>query len=106
MDTTLEEAFDELYAAAPEDFVAERARLAKALKENGLADDAKAVAAVRKPTVAAWALNQLSRNNRRETDLLLDAGHRLARPRRAHSRAPNEMLSSTRAKPSEKHSPS
>ena len=73
----LEQALDELFAVSPEDFVTERSRLAKALKENGRAEDAKTLAATRKPTVAAWALNQLSRNNRRETDLLLDAGHRL-----------------------------
>ena len=73
----LEQAFDELYAAAPEEFVVERSRLAKALKQKGRTDDAKTIAAIRKPSVAAWALNQLSRLNRRETDLLLDAGHRL-----------------------------
>src|SRR5213078_1042551 len=31
----------------------------------------------KKPTVAAWALNQLARRQRRDVDLLLDAGHRL-----------------------------
>lgn len=73
----LDDALDELYAAAPEQFVPTRARLVKALKAAGANDDAAELARTRKPPVAAWALNQLSRRNRREVDLLLDAGHRL-----------------------------
>ncbi len=73
----LDQALDELYAAAPEQFVAERSRLARALKDGGAADDAAALARMRKPTTAAWVLNRLARANRREVDLLLDAGHRL-----------------------------
>ena len=33
--------------------------------------------ALRKPSVAAWTVNQLARRERRQVDLLLDAGHRL-----------------------------
>lgn len=73
----LDQAVDELYGAALEDFVGERSRLAKVLKAAGQADDAARLAKMRKPTVAAWCLNQLARTNRREIDLLLDAGHRL-----------------------------
>jgi len=70
---TLDEALDELYGAALDEFVAERKRLAKKLG----GDDAKDVAALKKPNVAAWVLNQLARRERRDVDLLLDAGHRL-----------------------------
>src|SRR3954447_4509156 len=73
----LDEALDELYAAAPEQFVPTRARLVKELKAAGRPDEAAELAGTRKPPLAAWALNQLSRRNRREVDLLLDAGHRL-----------------------------
>src|SRR4051812_2928004 len=73
----LDEALDALYAATPEEFVPKRAELAKQLKAGGRPEDAAAVVAARKPPLAAWALNQLSRRNRREVDLLLDAGHRL-----------------------------
>jgi hypothetical protein len=73
----LDGALDELYAAAPEDFVAVRARLAKALKADGRGEDAAGLAKVRKPPLAAWALNQLARRNRRDVDLLLDSGNRL-----------------------------
>lgn len=70
---TLDDALDELYGAALDEFVAERKRLAQKLG----GDDAKDVAALKKPNVAAWALNQLARRERRDVDLLLDAGHRL-----------------------------
>ena len=73
----LDEALEALYAVSPEEFVPTRTGLAKQLKAEGQTDDAAAIAAVRKPPLAAWALNQLSRRNRREVDLLLDAGHRL-----------------------------
>jgi hypothetical protein len=74
---TLDDATDELYGADLDAFVDERKRLARVLKESG--DDAAAdqVAKLKKPTVAAWALNQLTRQRRRDVDLLLDAGHRL-----------------------------
>jgi hypothetical protein len=70
---TLDDALDELYGAPLEEFVAERKRLAKKLG----GDDGKEVAALRKPSLAAWALNQLARRERRDIDLLLDAGHRM-----------------------------
>ncbi len=74
---TLDEALDHLYGVDSEAFVAERKRLARELKDAGDAASADAVAKTRKPTVAAWALNQLARKQRRDVDLLLDAGHRL-----------------------------
>lgn len=70
---TVDEALDELYGAPLADFVATRKQLAKELD----GDDATALAKLRKPSTPAWVLNQLARHNRREVDLLLDAGHRL-----------------------------
>jgi hypothetical protein len=74
---TLDEAIDRLYGVDLAEFVPERARLAKELRAEGRRDDAEQVAKLRKPTVAAWAVNQLTRHQRRDVDLLLDAGHRL-----------------------------
>jgi hypothetical protein len=74
---TLDEALDHLYGVDADEFVAERKRLARELKDAGDAEAAAEVAKARKPTVAAWALNQLARRQRRDVDLLLDAGHRL-----------------------------
>jgi len=73
----LDEAADVLYGAGLDEFVAERTRLAKELRDDGKRDEAAQLAKLRKPNIAAWALNQLARRNRRDVDLLLDAGHRL-----------------------------
>lgn len=75
----LDEAVTELYGLAPEAFLDARRELAaraKAEKDTGLA---KAVASVRKPTAAAWAVNQLVRHRPAEVERLLalaDALHR------------------------------
>jgi hypothetical protein len=74
---TLDEAIDRLYGAELAEFVPERTRLAKELRAEGRREEAEQVAKLRKPTVAAWAVNQLTRQQRRDVDLLLDAGHRL-----------------------------
>jgi hypothetical protein len=73
----LDAALDALYGASPEEFVPERQRLAKELKSEGRVADAGQLTKVRKPTVAAWALNRLARDQRRDIDLLLDSGHRM-----------------------------
>src|SRR5947208_7578771 len=73
----LDEAADQLYGSSLDDFVSERTRLVKELRATGEAEEAATLAKSRKPTVAAWVLNQLARRNRRDIDLLLDAGHRL-----------------------------
>jgi hypothetical protein len=73
----VEGAVDEVYGSDLDDFVAARNRLAKSLRDAGRRDEADRVAKLRKPSVGAWVLNQLSRTHRRDVDLLLDAGHRL-----------------------------
>lgn len=52
---------DRLFTLPPEEFTAARDDLAKRLKADGDADAAKQVKALRKPTVAAWAVNQVVR---------------------------------------------
>jgi hypothetical protein len=74
---TLDEATDRLYGADLDAFVAERTRLARELRDAGDPKSSAQLAKLKKPTVAAWALNQLARRRRRDVDLLLDAGHRL-----------------------------
>ena len=68
---------DALYAGPPEDFVAARDRLAADLKASGDPEAAKSVKALRRPTVAAWALNQLARRHPDDVQALLDAGRDL-----------------------------
>jgi hypothetical protein len=72
-----EQAADELYALPPADFTSARDARAKALRKEGLRDEADAVKALRKPTVAAWALNQLGRLRARDVERLLAAGAEL-----------------------------
>lgn len=55
------EATAELYAADPDSFTERRTALAAASKSAGDAGAAKQIAALRKPTRAAWVVNQLVR---------------------------------------------
>lgn len=68
---------DGLYGLPLDEFVAERGALAKALRADGKRDEAKDVSALRKPSVAAWAVNQLVRTQAKAFDRLLAAGDRL-----------------------------
>lgn len=74
---------DALFALPPEEFTAARDRLAKDLSDR---DAAKAVKALRRPTVAAWAVNQTVRRHRGAFEELLAAGREVrAAQRRAAS---------------------
>jgi hypothetical protein len=73
----LERAADELYGLAPGDFTEARDGLVKQLRADKERELANAVKGLRKPTLAAWALNQLVRNRRKDVDKLLAAGREL-----------------------------
>lgn len=68
---------DRLFEARLDEFVGVRNELARELRQEGRDEQAAEVAALRRPTVPVWAVNQLARRQRRDVDLLLDAGHRL-----------------------------
>ena len=74
---TVEQAADELYALPPGDFTRARDERAKALRKEGRREEADAVKALRKPTVAAWALNQLARRRAKDVERLVAAGEEL-----------------------------
>src|SRR6266545_3944142 len=57
----VEAGVERLYGLAPEEFVAARDELARQLRKDGDATAAKRVAGLRRPTVAAWAVNQAQR---------------------------------------------
>ena len=67
----IEAAFDELYSVPLADFIGERDRLASELKAAGDGDASKRLKSSRKPTVDAWATNQLTRVAREKLDRLL-----------------------------------
>jgi len=63
-----------VYRAPLEDFVAERDRLVEELKADGRGEDAAAVAKLRKPTVPAWAIDQVPDRDPAAIEAVLDAG--------------------------------
>lgn len=71
------QAADELYGLPLSEFTRARDERAKELRKKGDREAADAVKALRKPTVAAWALNQLTRTRGKELDRLLAAGKEL-----------------------------
>ena len=73
----------ELYRSAPEGFIAARDGLAKRLRDDGRDADAAEVKKLRRPTVAAWALDRLADVAPDTVGALLDAGAELARAQRA-----------------------
>lgn len=68
---------DELYALAPSEFVPVRTARAKQARSDGQRQLAEQIQALRKPTTAAWLVNQLSRHHREEIQSLLDLGDEL-----------------------------
>ena len=69
----------DLYGLALERFVPERSALVKALRASGQRDEAERVAKLRKPSVAAWAVNQLVRTQGAVVGELFEAGDQLQR---------------------------
>jgi hypothetical protein len=64
----------DLYGLPLERFVTERGALAKSLRAQGDREQAASVAGRRKPSVAAWAVNQLVRTQDRAVASLFQAG--------------------------------
>ena len=73
-----DDAVDRLYGLPREEFVSERDALAKELRAAGSRDEAAAVKALPKPTVAAWAANQAVRSQKRAARELWKAGDALS----------------------------
>ncbi|HET9648748.1 MAG TPA: hypothetical protein VFP34_11005 [Microlunatus sp.] len=70
----LETAVDQVYAAAPEDFMAVRTALVAEARQARDRELAKAIGALRKPTRSAWLVNLLARESTAEMAALLDLG--------------------------------
>jgi hypothetical protein len=79
MDDLLASARAELYAAEPDSFMTRRGELADAAKAAGQPAVARQIAALRKPTKAAWTLNQLSRARPEAAGRLADLAAELQR---------------------------
>jgi hypothetical protein len=73
---------DQLWGLPLEDFTRTRDDLSRKAKEEGDADGAKEIRALRKPTVAAWAVNQLARHRPDDIRRLLGLGEAMRRAQR------------------------
>jgi len=94
----LETALDELYAVDPSDFMATRKQLVADLRAAGDVAAAKELGTARRPTNAAWALNQLARHHAELVDQFLEQSRALREAQdQAVSGRPDELRSATRA---------
>jgi hypothetical protein len=73
---TLEAELDALFQLPPSEFTAARNALATRLKKAGRTDDADQVKGLGKPSVTAWAVNQLYWRHRDAFDRLIETGER------------------------------
>lgn len=73
----LESVAEELYTLALAEFVAVRNTRSKEARAEGNRELAAAIQALRKPAVAAWAVNQLTREHADDVRVLLELGREL-----------------------------
>ncbi|MGH8927690.1 MAG: hypothetical protein ACRDWH_05030 [Acidimicrobiia bacterium] len=78
-----ESELDRLYAAPLEEFVNIRNDLAGRLRKEGDEAAASRIAALKKPTVSAWAVNQLARSGQIDLQRLIKAGEALEQAQRS-----------------------
>ena len=72
----LDDELDALFKLPLPEFIAGRKALAAQLKQSGRRDDAEYVMTLVKPTVSAWAVNQLYWQHREAFDQLIETGQR------------------------------
>jgi DNA repair exonuclease SbcCD ATPase subunit len=77
-----QEEIDRLFEVSPEDFVSERDRVSRSLKDGGQGELAAEVKKLRKPTLPAWTINQLVRRRRKDVEALLELGQELRHAQR------------------------
>jgi hypothetical protein len=92
-----------LYGLTLDEFTKARDALARARTKEQGKEAGAAVKAVRKPSVVAWALNQLARQRPEEVEALLEAGGRVRRAQTATLEGgdPDELREATRAEATE-----
>ncbi|KRD08478.1 hypothetical protein ASE48_07825 [Mycobacterium sp. Root265] len=79
---SVEDELATLYGVPPEEFTALRKELANAAKKRGDNDAARVIAAARRPTTAAWVVNELIRSDRTAKDRIAELNAQL---RAAHA---------------------
>jgi len=81
----------ELFARPPAEFTAARNALANELRKEGDEEGAKRLLALRRPTAALWAANQLARRDEEGLDALVEATDRM-RKMQAHGTGAGDDL--------------
>lgn len=84
-ETNLEDDVDALFKLPLAEFTGARNELAARLKREGRADDSNFVKALAKPSISAWAVNQLHWNHRDAFDRLLSTGHLFRQSQTSHT---------------------
>jgi hypothetical protein len=97
MGTTYDDAVSALYQTPLDDFVAERKRLATELRKNGDKAAAARLVKLGRPTIAAWAVNQLFWQVRPTFDELFAASQRLRTGDRVAAGARREAMAKLRS---------
>jgi hypothetical protein len=83
IDLELEREIDRLFRLPLDGFVAARNELAATLRKSGRGEDAERIRELPKPSVTAWAVNQVWWTDRRTFERMLDAGEHLRDQQRA-----------------------
>ncbi|MFJ6070618.1 hypothetical protein ACIQFU_07165 [Streptomyces sp. NPDC093065] len=92
----VEQVLDELYGTPPSAFVARREERAAAARTAGRKEDARRIHAARRPTLAAWAANLLTRSRPEEARRFLELGQALREAHRTLDAAGLKELSAQR----------
>lgn len=89
---------DAIYGLPLDEFIDERDRRVKELRAEGLREEAAALAKARKPTLPAWAVDQLAHRDPDAVGRLLEAGDALreAQRRAASGRGADRLRTATR----------
>lgn len=85
--TDLEDHVDALFRLPLADFIGARNDLAARLKRAGRGDDASLVKGLAKPSISAWAVNQLHWKHRETFDRLLASSQRFRKAQASHTAA-------------------
>jgi hypothetical protein len=81
----LEDDIDSLFKLPLSEFIGARNELAARLKKDGHADDASLIKTLAKPSISAWAVNQLYWDHREAFDRLLVASQRSRQAQSSHT---------------------
>ncbi|HWP53755.1 MAG TPA: hypothetical protein VN476_06435 [Pyrinomonadaceae bacterium] len=81
----LENDVDALFKASLNEFISARKTLAARLKQGGQASEADRVKALVKPSITAWAVNQLYWKHQEEFDRLIETGQRFRQAQTSRS---------------------